>query len=132
MQKAHFIFYVKDQERSSNFYKSVFSTEPTLNVPGMTEFTLNDGCILGLMPEHGIKKLLGDVISYPSLANGMPRSELYLIVDNPGDYHQKAIKTGAKELSPLMQRDWGDTAAYSADPDGHILAFASRKIKKQP
>ena len=31
---------------------------------------------------------------------------------------------GAAELDGLVKRDWGDVAAYSLDPDGHVLAFA--------
>ena len=29
------------------------------------------------------------------------------------------------ELDPLRARDWGHLAAYSLDPDGHVLAFAA-------
>ena len=28
-------------------------------------------------------------------------------------------------IRPLAARDWGHTAAYSLDADGHVLAFAS-------
>jgi len=30
------------------------------------------------------------------------------------------------ELSPMAQRSWGDSAAYSLSPDGHVVAFATR------
>ena len=33
---------------------------------------------------------------------------------------------GAVELSGLEKCDWGHRAAYSLDPDGHVLAFAER------
>jgi catechol 2,3-dioxygenase-like lactoylglutathione lyase family enzyme len=52
--KAHFILYVSDQERSTAFYSAVLGMHPTLNVRGMTEFTLDGSSILGLMPESGI------------------------------------------------------------------------------
>ena len=58
--KSHFILYVANQEKSTRFYEIVFAQKPTLNVPGMTEFELNEGSVLGLMPSQGIKKLLGD------------------------------------------------------------------------
>lgn len=123
--KAHFILYVSDQKISSAFYSAVLGEAPTLDVPGMTEFSLRDQTILGLMPEDGIVRLLGDAVTSPSLARGIPRSELYLIVPNPADFHARAIAAGAQELSPLAPRDWGDSVAYSLDPDGYILAFAS-------
>ena len=122
--KVHFILYVKDQEQSKKFYSAVLNQEPTLHVPGMTEFELSDGCVLGLMPELGIKRLLGQHLPDPSLGRGIPRAELYLRVDNPIVYHERAIKMGAKELSGLETRDWGDIAAYSIDQDGHVIAFA--------
>lgn len=124
---AHLIFYVKDQEKSTEFYSHVLALEPSLHVAGMTEFTLNQGCVLGLMPEKGIKRLLGDVLPDPKSASGVPRAELYIKVDNPIQYHSRAIKKGAKELSGPAQRSWGDVAAYSLDPDGHVIVFAKSK-----
>lgn len=122
--KTLIILYVKDQERSRRFYEHVLGRLPSLDVPGMTEFEL-DGCRLGLMPESGIKRLLGDALPDPAQASGIPRSELYLRVSDPNAYHQRAIKGGATELSPLQLRDWGESVAYSLDPDGHVVAFSA-------
>ncbi|OQA09776.1 MAG: Glyoxalase-like domain protein [bacterium ADurb.Bin374] len=130
IQAAHFILYVADQERASAFYRAALGLEPRLDVSGMTEFELPGGAVLGLMPEHGIKKLLGPALADPSWASGAPRAELYLLVDDPAKAHQRAIGAGAVELSPLAPRDWGHTAAYSLDPDGHVLAFACQASRK--
>ena len=124
--KALFILYVENQARSTAFYTRVFACSPSLNVPGMTEFTLFENCVLGLMPETGIKDLLGKSLPDPKQAAGVPRSEVYLYVTRPDDYHQRAIAAGAVELSGLHDRDWGDRVAYSLDPDGHVLAFAQK------
>jgi uncharacterized protein len=118
------ILYIRDQKRSAAFYKEVLTIEPSLDVPGMTEFTLSSGCKLGLMPESGIKRLLNEKLPDPAAANGIPRAELYLIVDNPQVYYDRALAGGASELSPLALRGWGDRVAYCLDPDGHVLAFA--------
>lgn len=126
MTKTNFILYVKDQTRSAEFYARALGCEPSLNVPGMTEFILSETCVLGLMPEAGIKRLLGEKLPDPAQAAGIPRSEIYLFVENPSDYHQRALEAGAYELSGLADRDWGDRAAYSLDPDGHVLAFAEK------
>ncbi len=122
--KIHFILYVKDQARSTAFYAQVLDCQPSLNVPGMTEFTLAENAILGLMPITGIKRLLGDRLPDPAQAAGVPHSEIYLLVSQPLDYHRRAIQAGAVELSGLEKRDWGHRAAYCLDPDGHVLAFA--------
>jgi uncharacterized protein len=124
--KAHLIFYVENQSRSTDFYARALGLVPTLNVPGMTEFLLNDGAILGLMPESGIKRLLGAAIDFPSGQHGPSRAELYLITACAGECHARALSAGARELSPVQLRDWGHRAGYVADPDGHVLAFAER------
>ena len=122
---AHFILYVADQTRSVAFYTTVLATEPRLDVPGMCEFLLPGGAILGLMPESGIRKLLGQALPDPSLGRGIPRAELYLLVGDPDAFHQRALACGATELSPLRYRDWGHLATYALDLDGHVLAFAA-------
>jgi catechol 2,3-dioxygenase-like lactoylglutathione lyase family enzyme len=124
---VNLILYVRDQAAATTFYRRVLG-EPSLDVPGMTEFPLGPGTVLGLMPEAGIRQLLGDAIPDPAGGAGIPRAELYLRVDDPGTYHARALQAGARELSPLTARDWGDEAAYSQDPDGHVLAFA-RKLE---
>ncbi len=120
------ILYVADQERSRAFYESVLEVPPVLHVPGMTEFKLSDYCKLGLMPEKGIAKILGEQTPHPSIGNGIPRCELYLLVDDPDISITNAIKSGAQPVSPALPRDWGDIAGYCADPDGHIIAFAKK------
>lgn len=121
---AHFILYVQDQTRARSFYERVLELAPTLDVPGMTEFQLRDGAVLGLMPETGILRLLGQALPDPARASGVPRAEVYLLVDDPARCHANALAVGARELAGLAARDWGHEAAYSLDPDGHVLAFA--------
>lgn len=126
MTKTHFILYVQDQARSAEFYARVLDFAPSLNVPGMTEFALSEICVLGLMPETGIKRLLGNRLPDPARATGVPRCEIYLTVVRPEEYHRRALEAGAVELGELQERDWGDRAAYSLDLDGHVLAFAEK------
>ena len=124
MKRTHFILYVRDQARSTRFYSTVLDLQPRLDVPGMTEFELPGGSILGLMPESGIKRLIGRTLPDPSGAAGIPRCELYLIVGEADSCLQKAIDADARELSAVGERDWGHRAGYCLDPDGHVLAFA--------
>jgi uncharacterized protein len=124
MNRSHFILYVADQRRSAAFYAVALGADPSLDVPGMTEFPLPGGAVLGLMPESGIRALLGPGLPDPVLARGYPRAEIYLLVDDPSACHARALAAGGTELSPLARRDWGHLAAYSLDPDGHVLAFA--------
>lgn len=123
--KSHLILFVADQARAASFYAHVLGAVPILDVPGMTEFSLSDGCVLGLMPEQGIKRLLGDTLPDPPFQTGSPRAELYLVVDDPEALHRRAIEAGAVELSGFEVRSWGHRVAYTLDPDGYVVAFAS-------
>jgi uncharacterized protein len=128
IEAAHFILYVEDQDQSRAFYSAVLAQEPSLHVPGMTEFRLSGGAVLGLMPIAAIQRLLKERL--PDPAHPVPRAELYLYVEDPGAHHRRALANGARELSELQQRSWGDVAAYSLDPDAHVLAFADRRRPK--
>ena len=120
----HFILYVRDQERARAFYEAVLGVAPRLHAPGMTEFALPGGAVLGLMPEAGIRRLLPSLPD-PALGRGGARAETYLIVALPRESLALAVAAGATELSPVLPRDWGDDAGYCLDPDGHVLAFAA-------
>ena len=118
------ILYVADLDRSRRFYAAVLDAEPVLDVPGMKEFRLTEGATLGLMPERGIAKILGDAVPHPEKGAGIPRCEVYLRVEDPEAWYRRALDAGATDVDALRQRSWGELAAYVADPDGHVLAFA--------
>jgi catechol 2,3-dioxygenase-like lactoylglutathione lyase family enzyme len=123
LQRAHFILFVRDQARSARFYRAVLLADPVLDVPGMTELALPGDAVLGLMPSAGAARLLG-LPATPEGSPSPPRSELYLVVDDPAGYLERAVAAGASVLSGLSPRDWGHDAGYVLDLDGHIVAFA--------
>ena len=122
---SEFILYVADQTRSTAFYTTLLGNAPTLDVPGMTEFSLSDGCKLGLMPESGIARIISGPLRHPSEGNGIPRCELYLLVDDLAGAVQRAMNAGAQLVDQAADRDWGHRVAYCADPDGHVIALAA-------
>ncbi len=130
MQQLQFIetiLYVSDQQASTDFYTRLFRREPVLQVPGMTEFELAANCKLGLMPNHGIAKILGEQLPHPASGNGIPRCELYLLVADVALEYENALQCGAKLILEITAMDWGDSVCYFADPDGHVIAFAARR-----
>lgn len=128
IQLLETILYVTDQEASCRFYEQLFRQPADLHVPGMTEFHISAHCKLGLMPNQGIAKILGNQTPHPDTGKGIPRCELYFYVANIQQEFDNAVKSGAQLISPVMDRDWGDKVCYFSDPDGHIIAFAE-KIK---
>lgn len=118
------IIYVSNQEKSKRFYAEILDSDPILDVPGMTEFFLLENVTLGIMPEDGIAKIICPVLPNPKIANGIPRCEIYLKVENPALRLKKAIYMGGKKISEPLKREWGDEVAYVSDLDGNVIAFA--------
>lgn len=126
IKHLEFILYVANQEKSAAFYQILFDKEPSLYVPGMTEFTINDFTKIGLMPNDGIAKIISPTLPHPELGNGIPRCELYLTVSNLEENFEKILNAGAKLISGISPRDWGDSVGYISDLDGHVIALASK------
>lgn len=124
MTTAHTILFVADQARSADFYSRVLSIEPRLNVPGMTEFEISTGAVLGLMPRDSVGRLFAGMLEIVDEYDFGKSAELYLLVDEAADYFQRAIENGASEISPMSLRNWGHLAGYCLDVDGHVIAFA--------
>ncbi len=124
VKEIEFILYIENQQVSKVFYEKLLLQKPILDVPGMTEFQLAENVKLGLMPNNGIAKIIGQTMPHPKKGAGIPRCELYLKVDDAQQYINRGLQAGAKLISALQPRDWGDTAGYIADLDGHIIAFA--------
>ena len=129
IKSAETILYVEDQQLSTAFYEKLFRKQADLNVPGMTEFHFAGNFILGLMPNNGIAKILVDKTPHPKTGTGIPRCELYFYVDTLASEYENALSVGARLVSPVEQRNWGDRACYFADQDGHIIAFAEKQNK---
>lgn len=126
--EVEIILYVEDQARSRELYASMLGLVPTLDVPGMTEFTLSETLKLGLMPNSGIATILGDTMPHPRSGTGIPRCELYLRVADVRQAYSNALLAGACPVSEPAQRTWGDMACYVSDYDGHIIAFAEATV----
>jgi hypothetical protein len=47
VERTQFILYVADQTAATAFWRAVLDMAPSLNVPGMTEFILGSGAVLG-------------------------------------------------------------------------------------
>jgi SAM-dependent methyltransferase len=69
----------KEANLSTEFYSKLLDKQPILNVPGMTEFSLSENSILGLMPIKGIETLLENRINVASKTDNKVKAELYLV-----------------------------------------------------
>lgn len=124
MKLFQFIIYVADQQRSTDFYRKLLAKEPSLDVPGMTEFELSPSLKLGLMPESGIAKIIEEKTQHPANGSGIPRCEIYLVTEDIAPYYKRAAELGALLVNDTADRNWGHKVCYFSDFDGHIIAFA--------
>ena len=129
--QAHFILYVADQKASTAFYSLVLDTSPRLDVPGMTEFSLGSRSVLGLMPETSAANLLGHELFKPNRRDNTPRAEIYLIVDDPAAFHERAINAGARELSPLKRPRLGTRRRLQPRSQRTCSGICCRKFASQ-
>ena len=58
--------------------------------------------------------------------------ELYLRVGDLDGSIERLEAAGARRLADPAPRDWGDTVAYFADPDGNVIALAVRGLDPGP
>jgi len=117
------ILAVADLEASVAFYRDAFGWPARVEVPVYVEFALPDGRGLGLYARDGFAANVGQVpaLHAPDRIGG---TELYLHVDDMDEATQRLEAAGATLLSPRAPRDWGDEAAYYADPDGNVVVVA--------
>jgi catechol 2,3-dioxygenase-like lactoylglutathione lyase family enzyme len=122
---VHVILGVADAQRSAQFYESVFGWARNPLVAGFSnyvELKQGEDQWLGLYERNGFAATAGAELAPP---NGhQSATELYVRVDDVAPLLERLERVGAKPLSPLAPRAWGDEAAYFADPDGNIVAVA--------
>lgn len=117
------ILAVGDLERSKRFYASAFDWQRTVDEPVYVELELPGGMRLGLYERGGFGRNTGQLPE--QIPEGaLAPTELYFHVEDPARAARSLAGAGARELSPLTARPWGDEAAYFADPDGNVLVVA--------
>ena len=125
------ILAVGDLAHSVAFYRDVFGWPLRTNTQTFVAFDLGGGASLGLYTREGFGSSAGkapQALAYGDVAG----TELYLLFDDPAPYLERLRVRGARVLSALAARPWGDEAAYFADPDGNVLAVARRLPEPAP
>jgi catechol 2,3-dioxygenase-like lactoylglutathione lyase family enzyme len=122
----HVILGVADARRSAAFYENVFGwrRNPRVDFENYVELMQGEEQWLGLYEREGFAASSGATLA-PAGAH-QTATELYVLVDDVAPLVERLREAGAKPLSPLAPRDWGDEAAYFADPDGNIVAVGQR------
>lgn len=127
------ILAVADVTRARDFYERAFAwpRNPLVDYANYVEYLPPDGGAVGLYRREGFA---GEVGAEPVELGGerIASSYLYLRVDDVESTVAALGDAGARPLSPLAERAWGERAAWFADPDGNVLAVAQRVPTADP
>lgn len=119
------ILAVRDLERATAFYDASFGWPRRVDAPVYVEYELPGGRGLGIYERGGFARNTGQLPS-PVAEGEITGTELYLRCEDLEGTMRRLEASGARSLSELVPRDWGDDAAYYADPDGNVVVVARR------
>lgn len=117
------ILAVEDVARARRFYEAAFAWPVAVDTPVYVELALPSEMRLGLYERVAFGKNTGRVPARTPDGE-LSATELYFYADDVPAAIDRLRRAGARELSPLAVRDWGDEAAYFADPDGNVVVVA--------
>ena len=116
------ILATEDLENSVAFYMKAFDWSIRLQSKSYVEFELPGGLGLAVCTLDGFEKHIG---LKPNIKSGaVTPVQVYLRSDDLARAIARLHSAGARPLSNLKKRDWGEEAAYFADPDGHVLVIS--------
>jgi catechol 2,3-dioxygenase-like lactoylglutathione lyase family enzyme len=125
-----------DLDRSVTFYQGLTGWARAVDTPVFVELA-GDGARLALYDVRSYAANLDgatpDVeVLPPAVAapdrTGVNRTELYLEVPDAEDAVARAIVLGARLLSPVRPRSWGQPVGYVMDPDGTVIGLAGPAV----
>ena len=117
------ILAVEDLARAATFYEAAFGWERLVDVPVYVELAVPGGMRLGLYLRDGFGHNTGRLPARTP-AGEISATELYFWADDLDAAIERVSRAGARVLSARAPRDWGDEAAYFADPDGNVIVLA--------
>lgn len=125
------ILAVEDLARSVAFYRALLASDPVVESPSYVEIPTGSLARVGLYARAGFERNTAAPAS-GSPASGTTSTEIYLRVDDLDAAILRLRAAGARELAPRASRNWGDDAAYFADPDGNVVAVARPTARPFP
>ncbi len=117
------ILAVERLAESVAFYRAAFPWPPAVETPVYVELALPGGQRLGLYEREAFGRNTGQAPARVP-AGALSATELYFYADDVEAAAAALVVAGARCLSPLAPRAWGDEAAYFADPSGNVLVVA--------
>jgi lactoylglutathione lyase len=126
MKLGYTIIYVPNVAESLRFFTRAFGLEQRFLHESGTYGELNTGETTLAFAAHelGDTHFAGGHVH----ANTSPKPlgmEIALVTQDVSASHKKAVQCGAKELSPPVQKPWGQTVSYVRAPDGTLIEICT-------
>ena len=126
MKLGYTIVYVPDVSASLTFFATAFGLPQKFLHESGTYGELDTGETTLAFASHGLGQT-----NFPGGYIEADRSEqplgfeIALVTDTVEAAHEKAIATGATEISPPTQKPWGQTVSYVRSPDGILIELCT-------
>jgi catechol 2,3-dioxygenase-like lactoylglutathione lyase family enzyme len=119
------ILAVDDVDRSVDFYERAFGwpRNRKIEYSNYVELLEPGGGCLGLFERGAFERTAR---AKTARAERQTATELYVRVDDLEPVMERLEALGARALAPPTAKEWGEEAAYYADPDGNVVAVARR------
>jgi catechol 2,3-dioxygenase-like lactoylglutathione lyase family enzyme len=119
------VFSVSDLARALRFYEAALGwpRNDKIDYDEYVELLPPDGGSLGLFERSGFAELVG-AEPFAGENGDVAPAYVYVRVDDVEGAVARLEGAGARLLSPLAPRSWGEKAAWFADPDGNVVAVA--------
>lgn len=118
----YIILYVNDSEKSITFYKDVLGLSMRAEHGTYVEFETGS-TILALNTKESVREITG--LDIPEQGLSSQTFELGFVVENVQAVIEKLRQQQVQIVVEPVQKPWGQTVAYIADPDGHYIEICS-------
>ncbi len=127
-QQVLTILAVQDLAASARFYQELLGWQRTVDVPVYVQLTAPGGLGIGLYDRVSYGVNTGQVPPKPTALHA-GGAEVYFYCKDLEERAALAERLGARLLSPISVRMWGDEVAYFADPDENVVALARPPVE---
>lgn len=118
----YIILYVNDSQKSITFYKDVLGLPMRAQHDTYVEFDTG-ATILALNTKESVREITG--LDIQEHERSSQTFELGFVVEDVQAVIEKLRQQHVQIIVEPVQKPWGQTVAYIADPDGHYIEICS-------
>lgn len=131
MKYAYTILYVENVSKTVQFYKNAFGFDEKFITPENDYAELLSGETTIAFASHTLAKSnFSNKFSPVSHQTPPPAIELAFTSENINEDFEKALKNGAREFEPIVEKPWGQKVGYVRDLNGFIIEICTPMSSK--